>query len=78
MLNSTGIIKVAYRVLSLYTIKRTIVVRKYSYKQIKFLALWSKHVHCIMEPGFQSSLHLIRMCIHRWKNRLQGKVLQPH
>jgi hypothetical protein len=29
-----------------------------------------------MEPGFQSSLHLIRMCIHRWKNRLQSKVLQ--
>ena len=78
MLNSTGIIKVAYRVLSLYTIKRTIVVRKYSYKQIKFLALWSKHVHCIMEPGFQGSLHLSRICIHRWKNRLQGKVLQPH
>jgi hypothetical protein len=29
-----------------------------------------------MESGFQSSLHLIRMCIHRWKNRIQGKVLQ--
>jgi hypothetical protein len=65
----------SHGVQSLDTIKRTIVVRKYSNKQIKFLALWPENVHGIVESGFQSSLHMIRTCIHRRKNRLQGKFL---
>ena len=28
-----------------------------------------------MVPSFESSLHLIRTCIQRWKNRLQSEVL---
>jgi hypothetical protein len=61
----------------MFTIKRTIVIREYSNEQQVelFSALWSEQVHRVMEPGFQSSLHFIRMRVYRRKDRFQREVL---